>query len=397
MTDSLTGGEGPVYTAAIQALRDRFPYRKWLQHQGDFCGTQYSQDPETKIISGNQSKFVEKMKPVRLSRHRLRHPEAPATPAEIAQGRSCFGDGGWICKETRPDLSCQVSFGQSCFPQPTVGQLAQGAAMVRRAKQYADLSVKYLPIPASELTMIAHLDAAWGNAKGNGTQAGYVLGFTDRSMARGQEAPWTPFHWRSFRLKRLVPSTLAGEAQAASSCSAALEWMSLMLYEALEGPLDLRQIDSCIGFREPLLVTDCKSLYDTVTANGSPATLEDKRCAIDVVVIRDSLRRCRGRIRWVPTDRQLADSLTKDKGECADLLRACMRACMYQLSDEQRILQLKAQERENRKQRGAQRKIRASRVHGHGSTCAAGGEGSPESDTNVNLHSTSTTAPDSGV
>eukprot|EP00959_Pyramimonas_sp_CCMP1952_P087746 1835896-Pyramimonas_sp.AAC.1 len=65
------------------------------------------------------------MRPVRFSRQRLRDTKAKATDYEIAQGRSCFGDGGWVCKETRPDLSCQVSFGQSCFPSPTVGELAQ--------------------------------------------------------------------------------------------------------------------------------------------------------------------------------------------------------------------------------------------------------------------------------
>ena len=182
-----------MYEAAIKALRARFPYRKWLTHKGDFCGTQYSQDPETKAISGNQARFVDKMRPLRIAKNRLRTPDAPATATETAMGRSCFGDGGWICKETRPDLACQVSFGQSCFPHPTVGQLAQGASMVRRAKQYADLCVQYLPIDPGDLQMVAHLDAAWGNAKNHGTQAGYILGFTDSTMAQGSEAPWTPF------------------------------------------------------------------------------------------------------------------------------------------------------------------------------------------------------------
>eukprot|EP00959_Pyramimonas_sp_CCMP1952_P086911 1818111-Pyramimonas_sp.AAC.1 len=85
--------------------------------------------PKTKMIQGNQAKLVENMRPARFNRQRLRGPAVEATDHEIAQGRSCFGDGGWVCKETRPDLSCQVSFGQNCFPQPTVGELTQGAAM----------------------------------------------------------------------------------------------------------------------------------------------------------------------------------------------------------------------------------------------------------------------------
>ncbi len=190
--DSITGGAGAHYDGAIAKLRERFPYRKWLVGSGDFCGTQYSQDSTTNIISGNQSKFVKNMKPVRLARHRLWNPQSLATDAEVAQGRSCWGDGGWVAKATRPDLACQVSFGQSTFPRPTVGQLAQGAATVRRARQYDDLCVRYLPIDPARLNISAHLDAAWGNPKDHGTQAGYILGFTDDSMTHGAEAPWAP-------------------------------------------------------------------------------------------------------------------------------------------------------------------------------------------------------------
>eukprot|EP00959_Pyramimonas_sp_CCMP1952_P466729 9490458-Pyramimonas_sp.AAC.1 len=140
--------------------------------------------------------------------------------------------------------------------------------------------------------------------------------------------------------------------------------MSLLLYEALDGPLDIGNIDACMNTREPIVVTDCKSLYDHVKANTSPSSLEDKRCAIDVVVIKDSVQRCGASFRWCPTNRQLADALTKDKGDPADLLRACMRAHRYQLADEEYVLELKANERENRRLRGAQRKEQSTRTPG---------------------------------
>eukprot|EP00959_Pyramimonas_sp_CCMP1952_P461881 9482324-Pyramimonas_sp.AAC.1 len=64
--------------------------------------------------------------------------------------------------------------------------------------------------------------------------------------------------------------------------------MSLSLYEALDGPVDLRNLDACMCLWKPIIVTYCNSFYDTVQANASPASLEDKRCAIDVVVIKHS-------------------------------------------------------------------------------------------------------------
>lgn len=40
--DTAVGGEGPLFRESIQQLRKRFPYRKWRQRVGEFCGAWYS-------------------------------------------------------------------------------------------------------------------------------------------------------------------------------------------------------------------------------------------------------------------------------------------------------------------------------------------------------------------
>ena len=79
-----------------------------------------------------------------------------------------------------------------------------------------------------------------------------------------------------------------------------------------------------------------------VNGKGAASSLQDRRCAIDVVILREALKASGGSLRWCPTDRQLADGLTKDKGDPADLLRACMRTAQYQLADESTVLDNKA-------------------------------------------------------
>ena len=64
--------------------------------------------------------------------------------------------------------------------------------------------------------------------------------------------------------------------------------------------------ESPLGFRM-YAAADCKSLYDAVR-QATPA-LEEKRCIIDVVAIRDAM--AKGHLLWVPTHAQLADALTK--------------------------------------------------------------------------------------
>ena len=59
----------------------------------------------------------------------------------------------------------------------------------------------------------------------------------------------------------------------------------------------------------------------------------EKRAALEICVIRDSLESLGGRARWVPHDRNPADCLTKLKGNVDSLLKL-MRAGTYILVDE---------------------------------------------------------------
>ena len=102
-----------------------------------------------------------------------------------------------------------------------------------------------------------------------------------------------------------------------------------------------------------VIVTDCKSLYDHLVAVSSPTSVEDRRTSIDIVILRQSMSRLSASIRWVPTNRMLADSLTKSAGDPTDLLRACIRnhTCQsYQISSEESVLKRQAEERKRRVQ-----------------------------------------------
>ena len=77
--DLLLGGCGTAYRQTINALRSRFPFRKWKRNQGEFCGSRISQDVLTKEITVSQSTFALKINKVTV-RARAQ-PEDKATPA----------------------------------------------------------------------------------------------------------------------------------------------------------------------------------------------------------------------------------------------------------------------------------------------------------------------------
>ena len=296
----------------------------------------------------SQQDFAQKLRPLHFSRERMSKRDEPLNPKEVACLRAINGSLNWLCTQSRPDLSAQVSFSQQSFPEPKVQDALNVNNAVRRAKQHSDQNIVFSVIPPEELCVMMHSDAAFGNARAGATQAGYVVSLTSKAINVGKECAWTPVFWRSFKLPRVVSSTLSAEAQSMSVASSMCEWTMLLLSEALDGFRCPHSFWHSTG-REAVLVTDCKSLYDHLQSPSTPA-LDDRRTSIDIIIIKDSIRRLGAQLRWIPTNRMLADAMTKESPEAFDLLRACIRVMRYQISPEESVLKWRAKERERRKQ-----------------------------------------------
>ena len=145
-------------------------------------------------------------------------------------------------------------------------------------------------------------------------------------MHHGKVVPWTPVVGKSYKLPRAVSSTLGGESQALATASGTVGWLNLLLAEALDGSFLPRDGRTLLARRPAILATDCKSLFDHLVSPSSPTAVDDRRTSIDIVIIRESLKLMQAEIRWLPTNRMIADGLTKDKLDPVDLLRACVRA-----------------------------------------------------------------------
>ena len=348
--DCATGGEGELYERALAQLKQAFEFRKWRLDDGEFCGARYTQDPVTFAITMTQDKFCDKLRPLRLSKNRQAQKLDLLTQEEIRCLRAINGGLNWIATQSRPDLSTQVSFSQQSFPEPTVADALAANNAVRRAKQHSTLPIVFQSIPPAELSVMCHSDAAYANGREGSTQAGYLLSFTSKYINDGQLCSWTPAYWRSHRLQRVVNSTLSAEAQSMNAATGMLEWIMLILSEILDGPQTLRASWVNPPERSSIALTDCKSLFDHLVSKSAP-TLDDKRTALDVVIIRESIQRLGTHLRWIPTDRMIADALTKESLEAMDLIRACLRSGRYQISDEDHVLEWRAAERQLRKSR----------------------------------------------
>ena len=131
--------------------------------------------------------------------------------------------------------------------------------------------------------------------------------------------------WRSGKSRRVVNSTLAGEAMAASAALAEAEWIQQIIFDVCfnrvpapewfrkTGPFATmwREGSELHNRRlEHQHVVDAKAVFDSLSKEAAGSAL-DRRAAIDLAIIRDSLQDSGSQIRWVPHELMIVDSLTK--------------------------------------------------------------------------------------
>ena len=87
--------------------------------------------------------------------------------------------------------------------------------------------------------------------------------------------------------------------------------------------IDLRRPDEVLKrLLESCAITDCKSLYDALEKNETLGLgLSEKRTSIEVTSTRQHMRATGIKARWVNSDRQLADVLTKATAPPASVLK----------------------------------------------------------------------------
>ena len=197
-------------------------------------------------------------------------------------------------------------------------------------------SLQYRQLGDKEkMTFIAYSDASFATRSDLSSQGGYMLAMCHRDVAEGIcEGHYNVLDWRSWKLPRVSRSTLSAESQAASEAADSLMYTTLfwnLIYRPLM-PLDNVQTGAMAN--SPKLIVDAKALYDILVKDEiQAATGADKRTTIEALVCRDKLACCNGKVRWVSSELQYADGLTKESA--APLLGQRLRSHMTKLTSDE--------------------------------------------------------------
>jgi hypothetical protein len=254
------------------------------------------------------------------------------TESEFRDLRSLVYRLHWVAKETRPEASGTASILAQRLPEAKVKDVLVANKMVKMLRSTASQAITIWRHDPDELHLISISDSGGigANFEGeelNSVQNAHLVLIGDRGVKAGALIRTSLLSWRSGKCRRVVSSSLGGETLSASSALAEAEWIQAMLADVLRNDLVTSQpwkaehpfvmvlsseseLGSRIGHDH---VIDAKSAFDALIKD-SAGSRHERRTAVELAIIRQTMKTRGSRIRWVPHPLMPADPMTKVDG-----------------------------------------------------------------------------------
>ena len=360
--DDLLEAGGPRHRQLMEKLENKVRFGKiqCLRDQPEgtsYAGRRIYQDQNWGFRYTMDDYIDQRLKPVRCDRKILKKDSdnTRINDGEEAQLRGTVAAINWVAREGRPDASAAASIYSGCFGKATVSDIHKVNDVVYKLKSHP-LSLKVHPIKESEIRHFVVADSSFDPKGLEKPQHGWLQGVTTSALNAGKVAMVSLLGWRSRRMRRKAGNTLLCEGISLSTALGALERQSAMWLSFTVSHFDPRQMaqdeDEERGLHgegtvileenqnhvDPLAVAvvDAKSLYDASVNDQS--TGEDDRAALEIAIIKDSLSKLHGRLRWIPHNANPADHLTKAIGAHEQPLMQFMLSASFSIEEEHEVL-----------------------------------------------------------
>ena len=137
--------------------------------------------------------------------------------------------------------------------------------------------------------------------------------------------------------------------------------MRLLWHEIDRGHVDLKKADEQIAATPGALLIDAKGVCDSVSRSESAAlSMADKRSAVEGLALKESLARTRTKLRWVHSEINVADGLTKFDQRACQLVRQFLNAKTWLVKHDPTFTsakKVKAQKAQKAKERMAPQRL----------------------------------------
>eukprot|EP00435_Cladocopium_sp_Y103_P047602 s1999_g14.t1 len=249
-------------------------------------------------------------------------PEKALSSSELTALRGLMGSLSWPAVQSSPHLQASTSMLAGDVSKGLASTVFEANKLLKFAKLNSDVGLVFSPLgDMQDWRLVTAFDASFCSRADGTSQGGYFVLLAPKRILETEEDVYHIIDWRSFKLPRVARSSLAAESQAAGCAANATEF-ACRYFEHLMRPTlklaDLLQVQSVL---QPTMVTDAKSVYASYHKESMSSV--DRRSGLEIRVVKEQLQSLGGKLRWVSSERQLADGLTKmsTRQSLADRLR----------------------------------------------------------------------------
>ena len=254
-----------------------------------------------KGIYVSQSIYTDELEESNINSVRKKNKALPVNDEERSTLRSAIGQLNWLSTQTRPDISFDVCEQSNSFKTATINTLMKTNKIIRKVKQNKT-SLFFPKMNLNSLKVQCYTDASHGNLPDGGSQGGmYIEVVSDDKKAS--------IFWQSKRIQRVVKSSMAAE--------------TLALVEGIESALLIKSLLNEMLYQNkktiPIeAITDSKSVFQSAHSTNQ---ILDKGQRINMSMLREYIAMKEVSLKWVSTDHQLANVLTKSGCDSSEILK----------------------------------------------------------------------------
>ncbi|CAE7714347.1 RE1 [Symbiodinium sp. KB8] len=300
----------PGWQEILAKIKARFKWGDWDTDDFVQCGVQIKRVSDGFELS--QERYVADIPDVPLNSSRRKETQESTTPWEKTKLRASLGALSWHAQQTAPHVAAEVGLLLSEVNCSTVATIVRVNQLVQWTKDRKDYRLKIHGFSPSEpLGVYVWVDAASQNRVDGGSTQGYFLGLAPQTLIQGEVTAISPMGWGSHKIDRACRSPGAAETQAAVNGEDEMFFLRFQWSELLFGITNVRAKDQIVARIPGCVITDSRNVYDKMMSEVVSIKGAEKRANIELLGLKESQWSTKVQIRWVHSEAQLANALTK--------------------------------------------------------------------------------------
>ena len=300
------------WKSLCQQIQQKFKWGTWEYDSFVQCGVKIEATSDGGFQL-SQAQYIDDIKEISISSERRREPKAWTSESEKTKIRAALGALSWCAQQSSPQLSAAVSLFLSQVRDSTVSTMIDINKLIYRTKCNRKHMLKiHGNLQVKDLLVAGWADAACQNRPDGKSTEGIFIGLTSQRLLQGEMCSVSPVLWRSAKIERQCRSPGASEALAAIDCEDSMYAVRLQVFEMLGNTVNVRKTEEQVAMIPGVLVTDSTNVHDRMKSEVYVPKGPEHRTSLELLGLKEGIVRTNTPVRWVHSDAQLANSLTKD-------------------------------------------------------------------------------------